>query len=50
LPQRDLRFRPPLARREVGRHRNLEVLCTDHMLEDAVSGVIPNIDAEREIK
>jgi hypothetical protein len=46
LAQSDFRLWPALARREVGRDRHLEILYADDVLEDVVTGVIPNVDAE----
>ena len=47
--ERDLRLRPALARGEIGRDRHLEILGADDVLEDAIAGIVPNVDAEREM-
>jgi hypothetical protein len=44
LAQGDFRLRPALARGEVGCDCHLEILCTDHVLEDAISGIVPNVN------
>jgi len=48
-PHSDARSRPPLHRRGIGRLRNLVILNASQVLEDALSRVVPPIDAVREM-
>jgi len=50
LPQHDARRRPARNSRPVGRFRHLEVVHTGDVLDDAPANVIPDVDAEGEVR
>jgi hypothetical protein len=49
LPQGNARRRPPRHGRPVGRFGHLKIIHASDVLDDAVAGVVPNIDAEGEV-
>jgi hypothetical protein len=49
LAQRDLRLRPSPDGAPIGRDRRLEIIDSSDVLNDAVTGIIPDIDAESEV-
>ena len=49
LARRDLRLWPSPHGRPIGRDRRFEIINAGDVLDDVVTGTIPNIDAEREV-
>jgi hypothetical protein len=49
LAQRDLRLWPSSDGRPIGCDRRFEIIDASDLLDDVVTGTIPNIDAKREV-